>query len=182
MPELLIASDRLVLRPIHSGDSEALFKYRSDLDANRYQGWIPETIDDALDFIVHKTYAKINIPGTWFQLVVLVKEPSELIGDIGIHFLESDQHEVELGCTLSKTHQGKGYATEALTQTINYMFNELNKQQIFASIDPLNQSSIALFKRLGFIKQNQLQENKVARAECPDDLVFVLRKDDLAKH
>jgi RimJ/RimL family protein N-acetyltransferase len=179
--DLLIKSDRLILRPIQVADSEALFKYRSDSGANRYQGWIPQTIADAHDFIVQKTSEEINITGTWFQLAVLLNESSELIGDIGIHFLESGTNEVELGCTLSKTHQGKGYATEALTETISYLFNELNKQQIFAYIDPLNQSSIVLFKRLDFSELNQLQENKAARPEWPDDLVFALRKEEWAK-
>ena len=45
-----INTDRLLLRSIRPDDAIALFKYRSDAVINKYQGWIPKTIDDVYDF------------------------------------------------------------------------------------------------------------------------------------
>lgn len=118
------------------------------------------------------------MPGIWSQFVIIRKENLELIGDIGVHFLASDAFQVEIGCTLNKNHQGKGYATEALTETINYLFDVLNKRRIVASIDPRNQPSISLFERLGFRKEAHFRESLFINGEWVDDLVYAILKDE----
>ena len=128
------------------------------------------------DFISNKVSPEINLPGTWFQFVVLKKENNELIGDIGVHFLELDAFHVEVGCTFSIDHHGKGYATEALAETINYLFDVLNKRGIIASIDPRNLPSIRLFERLGFRKEAHFRESLFINGEWLDDLVYVVER------
>ena len=54
-----------------------------------------------------------------------------------MHFLESDNKQVEIGCTLDKHFQNKGYETEVLKAVIDYWFNTLDKHLI-TSIDPGN--------------------------------------------
>jgi len=176
--DLLITSVRLILRPIILQDAESIFRYRSKAMANRYQGWIPNTIKDVHEFINQKISSQINIPDTWFQLAIITKDSGNLIGDIGIHFLKSGPDQVELGYTLDKNYQGKGYASEAITQTINYLFGELTKVKILASVDPRNEKSIKLLERLGFRKQDQSKESIVDRSEWPDDLVFEIHRDE----
>jgi RimJ/RimL family protein N-acetyltransferase len=180
--DLLIASDRLILRPIKLQDSEFIFRYRSDSLVNQYQGWIPASMGDVHDFITQKVSSKINLPDTWFQFVIIIKDTNELIGDLGIHFFKSDLFLVELGYTLDKGHQGKGYATEALTETINYLFKELNKRHILACIDPRNEKSIRLIERLGFQKEASSMEGIWYRNDYPDDLVYSLHKADWAEN
>jgi RimJ/RimL family protein N-acetyltransferase len=176
--DVQISTDRLILRPIRIQDSERIFRYRSSAVANRYQGWIPLTISDVDEFINQKISAQINIPDTWFQLAILTKDTGNLIGDIGIHFLKSEPSWVELGVTLDLDFQGQGFATEALTGIISYLFDELNKRLILVCIDPKNVSSIKLFERLGFRRQVLSVENEVVRAEWPDDLVFAIDRDE----
>jgi RimJ/RimL family protein N-acetyltransferase len=175
--DLLITSDRLTLRPIRLQDSLFLLRYRSNSLDNQYQGWIPKTIHDVHDFITEKVSAEINVPDTWFQLVIISKENNKLIGDLGIHFLKSDPDQVELGYTLDKDFQGKGFASEAITQTINYLFEVLNKQRILACIDPRHEKSIRLIERLGFQKEAFSEESILVSHEYPDDLVYTIRKD-----
>lgn len=153
----LIKTTRLHLRPIEPNDTIALYKYRSDSVTNKYQGWIPKTIDEVKEFI-GKISPAINIPGTWFQFVILLNENNSLIGDIGIHFLDTDNNHVEIGFTLDKSYQGKGYAIEALKQVIAFIFNNLKKSVIVASIDPGNLKSINLVEKAGF-KKDTLSEN-----------------------
>ncbi len=173
-----ILSDRLIIRPIRLEDSGLIFEYRSDSLANRYQGWIPISLDEVQEFIRHRVSAEINKSGTWFQLVLIKKDSSELIGDIGIHFLDSEGFQVELGCTLNRNHQGKGYATEALTKLISFLFEELNKHRIIASIDPRNEKSTELFRRMGFRKEAHFKQSFLVNGEWVDDLVFAILKDE----
>ena len=169
-----IISDRLMLRMLQMEDADDLFRYRSNAAVNKYQGWIPKTLSDVHDFIAYKVSPEMNQPGTWAQWAIIEKETHQLIGDIGIHFLPLDLYQVELGCTLDILHQGKGYATEALTKTINYLFGELGKHRLTASIDPRNQASIALFERLGFRLKAHYPQSLFINGEWVDDLVYEL--------
>ena len=178
MDFIQINSDRLLLRPIQMEDADSVFQYRSDDFVNQYQGWRPKTIGDVHDFIANKVSSEINRQGTWFQFVIIVKDDNELIGDIGVHFLESDAFQVEIGCTLSRKYHGKGFAFEAVKATINYIFDELGKRRIVASIDSRNRPSIRLIERLGFCKKGLIKENSELNSEWVDDLVYAMLKDE----
>jgi RimJ/RimL family protein N-acetyltransferase len=175
---LELHTERLLLRPIKPDDAVALFTYRSDTIINQYQGWIPTTIDDVVDFIKNRIAPVINLADTWYQLVIIKKETSEIIGDIGIHFLDPGTKQVEIGCTLDKNQHGKGYATEALNVLMNYLFHELDKHRIVTSIDPKNLKSIGLVERLGFRKEAHFKESILIRGEWADDLVYAILKDE----
>jgi RimJ/RimL family protein N-acetyltransferase len=172
--KLLCNTERLLLRSIKPEDARAVFNYRSDAIANQYQGWIPKTVEEATDFILNRTSAKIDVYNSWHQLVIILKENYELIGDIGLHFLDKESKQVEIGCTINKEYQGKGYACEALSETINYLFVELNKRRIVTSIDPRNLPSIALVERLGFIKEAHFKESILINGEWVDDVVYAM--------
>jgi RimJ/RimL family protein N-acetyltransferase len=175
---LAMKTARLLLRPIRLDDAEAVFTYRSDLITNQYQGWIPKTIHDVYDFIEKRVTSTIDVVNTWYQLVITRKKDGELIGDIGIHFLDSDKKQVEIGYTLDKNQHGKGYATEAVTEIINYLFNELNKRRIITSMDPRNIKSIKLVERLGFRKEAHFKESIFMNGEWADDFVYAILKDE----
>lgn len=173
-----IETDRLLLRPVRMEDADFIFQYRSNAEVNRYQGWIPTTIEDVHHFIANKVSPEINLPCKWFQFAIIKKQGNEVIGDIGVYFPATDLFQVEIGCTLNQKHHGRGYATEALKFTIDYLFSELGKRRIVASIDPRNLPSISLFERLGFRKEAHFKESLFINGEWVDDLVFALLKDE----
>jgi RimJ/RimL family protein N-acetyltransferase len=173
-----VISERLLMRPIQPEDSGSVFSYRSNAVINQYQGWIPKTLDDVHDFILNLTSSEINVPNTWFQFVIIKNDNDELIGDIGIHFHKSDGSQVELGCTLNHKYHGKGYAYEAITAIINYIFDDLGKRRIIASIDLRNHPSIRLIERLGFSKKVHIKEIPAPNHTCSDDIIYAILKDE----
>lgn len=164
----------MLLRPVQASDVPALFDYRSDAATNQYQGWIPNSIEETQDFVQNRVSPIINQPDTWFQLVILEQSSNRLIGDVGIHFIDEESQQVEIGCTLRKDSHGKGYATEALKMTISYLFDELAKHRIVTSIDPQNVASIALVERLGFRKEAHFRESIYLNGQWVDDVVYAL--------
>lgn len=168
---MLLQSKRLVLQPLKKEHAQALFNYRSDKQANQYQGWIPEFLDDVHAFIA-KVASEFNVPETWFQFVIIHSENNEIIGDLGVHFIDDAQ--VELGFTLDKNWQGQGFATEAVKLILNYLFNNLHKHRVIGSVDPENKSSIALLKRLGFRQEAHFKESYYINGRWVDDMVFAL--------
>jgi RimJ/RimL family protein N-acetyltransferase len=162
-------TNRLIIRPITLSDKTDIFNYRSDKKINQFQGWIPDTIKDVESFIKN-TSTKIDEPNTWFQFVIIKKESEKIIGDLGIHFFDKDNKQVELGCTLDKYFHKKGYATESIIYMINYLFLELNKHRIITSIDPLNINSIRLVEQIGFRKEAHFVESILVNGKWVDDI------------
>lgn len=168
-----LTTKRLFLRPVETEDAKAIFNYRSDAETNKYQAWIPKTIDD-VDSFLNKISPEIDIADTWFQFAIVEIKNTKIIGDVGIHFVDGEQ--AELGCTLAKKYHGKGYATEALKAVMDYLFNELNKHRIIGSIDPKNVSSIELVERLSFKKVAHFKESLLINGEWVDDIVYAFLK------
>ena len=106
-----LKSDRIILRPILMNDARDIFSYRSQPDIYRFQSWQPKTISDVEQFIGSQIVDEPNLPNTWYQLSICKFDSGELLGDCGIHFLEKESSQVEIGVTLKKEAQGLGYAT-----------------------------------------------------------------------
>ncbi|CAM3985899.1 MULTISPECIES: GNAT family N-acetyltransferase [Flavobacterium] len=174
---IIIETDRIKLRPIDSKDNEQIFNYRSDSETNKYQGFVPKELNEVDEFIA-KNPTEFNQPESWFQLVIIEKKSNEVIGDLGIHFIGDDGFQCELGCTLSKKYQGKGFATDAMRSTIDYLFNSLNKHRVTGSIDPRNIASIQLLERLNFRKEAHFKESLFIDGEWVDDIVYGLLKSE----
>lgn len=168
-----LETKRLIIRSITLDDKNEIFEYRCDKETNKFQGWIPESIDD-VEIFIGKIAKKINEPESWFQFVIIEKETQRIVGDLGIHFFERDNNQVEIGCTLNKDFQNRGYATEALKRIIDYLFKDLKKHRITASIDPDNKNSIRLVERIGFRKEAHFFESLFINGKWVDDAVFAL--------
>lgn len=178
LEEISFSTKRLILRAIRLADAKAMFKYRSNPQIYKFQNWEPKTIKDAEDYISTKIATVPNVPNTWYQLGVFIKGSDELIGDIGIHFIEFDNLQVEIGYTLSLEYQGKGYATEAVASVVNYLFNNLNKHRIIASIDPKNIKSMALLERVGMRKEAHFKKSIWFKEEWVDDIIYAILKEE----
>ena len=164
---------RLYIRPLTIKDKESIFEYRSDSETNKFQGWIPQKIED-VEIFINKLSDKINIPETWFQFAIIEQKTNLLIGDIGVHFLNTDNQQVEIGCTFKKNAQGKGYASEAAKKIIDYLFFDLKKHRLFASIDPKNINSIKLVERLGFRMEAHFIESLFINGKWVDDMIYAI--------
>lgn len=171
----MFKTSQIILRPITLNDKLEIFNYRSDKETNKYQSWIPETMDDVENYI-NKTEKEFNKPNTWFQFVIVKKSNNKIIGDLGVHFI--DDYQCELGCTITKDYHKKGFATESLNLVIDYLFNTLNKHRIITSIDPENISSIRLVERLGFRKEAHFKQSLLIDGKWIDDIVYALLKED----
>ncbi len=176
--EVTISTERLILRGVGLSDTESIFRYRSNPQIYEFQNWRPRTLQDVHDFIREKISKEINISDTWYQFGIIIKETNELVGDFGVHFIDPDNLQAEIGFTLSLEYQGKGYALEAAVSVINYLFSNLKKHRIIASVDPRNVKSIALLDRIGMRKEAHFKKSIWFNEEWADDMVYAVLKEE----
>ncbi len=144
-----LQTQRLVIQPIELCDAHAMFAYRSDQTVQRHQFWRPRTQDEVEDFIRKIHELAFDAEDTWYQLGIYTKQPRELIGDLGLHFLGPHNAQVEIGFTIAPARQRQGCAAEAVISLLDYIFTHLKKHRVIASVDPNNEASITLLKKLG---------------------------------
>ena len=151
-----------------------MFAYRSDPEIMRYQGWEPESFDDVRAFIASLALDEPYAPGSWRQLAITLRDTGEQIGDCGIHIPDDKPEQAEFGITLATAFQRRGYASEALRALLRLVFDTLGKHRAFASIDPRNAPSIALFERAGFRKEAHHVESLWLMGEWVDDVIVAM--------
>lgn len=171
----LIETERLAIRLAEPEDAESIFSYRSDFTENKYQGWFPDSVEEVRNYISHMPET-LDIAGICFQFAIFLTDEKRLIGDLGIIFTNHDNRQTEVGCTLHKDYKGQGYATEALSGMVRFLFGTLNKHRIVASVDPRNTASIRLMERLGFRKEAHFKESYYQRGEWVDDIIYAKLK------
>lgn len=114
--------------------------------------------------------AEFDSPGTWFQFGIRSRETGDLVGDLGVHFLE-DGEQVEIGFTVAPSRQGRGFGTEAVAGLLEYLFGTLGKHRVFVSVDPRNEPSLRLLRRLGMRQEAHFVQSVRSKGEWTDDIV-----------
>jgi RimJ/RimL family protein N-acetyltransferase len=78
------------------------------------------------------------------------------------------------GITLAPAFQRRGYASEALRALLHLAFDTLGKHRVYASIDPRNAASLALFERAGFRREAHHVESLWLMGEWVDDVILAM--------
>lgn len=151
---------RLTLRSFEDADTFVFAGYRSDPEVARYQGWdAPFSMELATRFIEAMKATTPGIPGEWYQIAIVLKSSGEMIGDCAFHLLAEDARQAEIGFTISRDYQGKGYATEAVQGLLDHLFQTYHLHRVRANCDPENEASAGLLERVGMRHEGRFIES-----------------------
>lgn len=163
----------VTLRRLAVGDLAAFQAYRRDPELGRYQGWLPTSDSEALDFLAAMSLAPLFRPGAWSQIAIAEPAGLTLIGDLGLH-LAADSRHVEIGFTLRRSSHGRGLASTAVRGAIQLAFEHTVAQHILGITDARNSPSVRLLERVGLRRIET--RSAVFRGEPCTELVFALER------
>jgi len=151
---LILETDRLLMREMRHEDAEALFDMDSNPNVHTYLWQKPYTnIDDIHAYIdmVRKQYDKNNIG----RFSTIIKATNELIGWTGIKYIDDHVENgktnfYDYGYRLNEKHWNKGYATEASKAWLDYGFNQMNIKEMNAYTHLDNGASNHVLQKVGF--------------------------------
>lgn len=176
--KIIIETKRLFIKAIQPINAKTVYKYRIDPRVNKYQNWESVSYESILKFINDNLDTEFNSPDKWKQFGIYTKDKDFLVGDIGLHFLNPQNSIVEIGFTISHENQGFGFGSEAVKSIIYYLFRVLKKHRIFASVDPQNNKSISLLKRVGLNQEAYLKKSLFIKENWVDDVIFALLNEE----
>ena len=160
-----IETERLILRELLLSDTDGMFELDSNPNVHLYVGKKPvKHIDESRFQIenIQKQYKDFGI-GRW---AVILKETGEFIGWSGIKFITNEinnhQNFYEIGYRFIEKHWGKGYATEAGNAFMDYAFNTMKVDAVYAYADAGNENSRKILEKLGLHYVNSFEyENEL---------------------
>ncbi|PGZ74161.1 GNAT family N-acetyltransferase [Bacillus sp. AFS029637] len=96
------------------------------------------------------------------RLLVFSKETGEFIASSGLHRINWDIPQFEIGYWIDSRFSGKGYMVEAAKGITDYAFSELKANRVEIRCDSLNKKSRAIPEKLGFKLEGILESASVA--------------------
>ncbi|WP_298117016.1 GNAT family N-acetyltransferase [Flavobacterium sp.] len=152
--DLILETERLLLRPLEISDAEALFELNKNPNVHKYLWQKPEVaIDESIKVIeyVQRQYAENKIG----RFATILKETGEFIGWTGIkyindHIENGNTNFYDYGYRLNEQFWNKGYATEASKAWLDYGFNQMNIKEMNAYTHAENGASNHVLQKVGF--------------------------------
>jgi RimJ/RimL family protein N-acetyltransferase len=161
-----IRTQRLLLRRARAADLEDMHAVLSDSRAMRFWSTLPHTT--------------LGQTGEWLDRMIsaspaesddfVVEHEGRVIGKAGCWRLP------EIGFILHPDHWGQGLAREALAAVIEHVFERRAIQEITADVDPRNEASLRLLRRLGFGKTGTASRTYFTGGEWCDSVYLALRR------
>lgn len=144
-------TERLVLRPHRLSDAAAWYEIENDPRVLRGLKWKARTAAQSRSHLRDRTRHTLLLQRDDF-LALAIEHDGQLAGDISLHLrgVEPAERTVEIGWIVHSRHQGRGFAFEGAAAAIMMAFARVGAVEVFARIDPANERSLALARRLGF--------------------------------
>lgn len=149
MRNIIIETDRLILRKFSSKDLLDLYEYLSDPEVVEYEPYDPMTLDETKEGLKWRISSDEMI-------AIELKHNHKMIGNI--YLGKRDFNALEIGYVINKNYWHLGYAKEACESLIKLNF-EKGVHRIYAECDPDNNNSWKLLERLGFVREAFFREN-----------------------
>lgn len=168
-----LEAERIVLRKHELAIAEVMFA-RIDQERERLRVFLPwvdasKTVDDTITYIERSR--EEHDRGTGAAFGIYDRASDVYMGNIGVHAVLWDQECCELGYWLLGDFEGKGYVSEAV-ETLERVCFELGFHRVEIRCSSLNERSVAVPRRLGYLLDGTLRENSIEHGRYRDTLVF----------
>ena len=110
------------------------------------------------------------------EYAIQSKETGRLIGYCAIKLNGSDERIAEVGMTISHLHQQKGFAKEAFSGIMDFLFAVKNMHRIVETVDAENVASINLLESLKFRKEGHFIENIFFKGNWGSEFQYAMLK------
>ena len=181
-PPYRIVTERMVIRCWEPSDAPR-FKDAIDSSLEELRPWMPwaRSEPQALSekvALLRKFRGQFDL-GTDFVMGMFERDESDVVGGTGLH-KRRGAHALEIGYWVRTSHVGRGLATESTASLTRVAFELCDIDRVEIRVDPANEQSIAIPRRLEFAEEGILRrrlppdETGVPR----DVVVFSLFRDE----
>jgi len=169
-----IETERLILRDFIKDDWQRVQEYQSDPLYLRYNSWTERTPEAVQEFVGWFLSQQTQTPRIKYQLAVVLKSNSQLIGNCGVRMDAPAALEADMGYELAPEHWQRGYATEASRAIVDFSFRHFGVHRIWAGCIAENTASAHVLEKLGMKLEGRFRENRFFKDRWWDSLYYAV--------
>jgi len=156
-----LETERLILRKGSVNDAEEIFNnYCTDPLVTKYVTWdVHKSIDDSIKYLRYfeDSYRKEHS----YNWLIESKEINQIIGAITAINVDVKNRTIEIGYCLGSNWWNKGYMTESLKRVIQFLFEEVCVETIYAEHWADNPSSGKVMLKSGMKYEGALRSRLI---------------------
>lgn len=169
--ELITA--RLKLREFSEMDFTALREIDSRAEMHTFEREQPGIGETRQSLETYLNEA-MEFPRTTYRLAITIQPNDTVRGVFKLARQWEAIREWEVGWAIHPDEWGKGYATEAARQMMDWGFRELNIHRIVAFCHVSNSASVRVMEKLGMRQDGVLRETRWLHGEWWDEYVYAI--------
>jgi RimJ/RimL family protein N-acetyltransferase len=144
-----IATERLLLTPLRTGDADELVEVLADPRLHQFIGGRPATLDELRARYAAMTAGSSNPDELWRNWVVRLLAGAQPVGTVQATLYRlQDGWSAQVAWVVGVAYQGQGYATEAAKALVAWLA-ERDVGEVVAHIHPGHAASAAVARRAG---------------------------------
>jgi RimJ/RimL family protein N-acetyltransferase len=143
-----LETERLRIRLMTMDDLDDVAAYQAREDVARFLTRGPLTRAETAEKVaMYAGATRLAEEGDWIEPAVEVD--GRVVGHLYLKLASVEHAGAEIGWTLHPDFQGKGFATEGASALLDLAFSVLGLHRVRAELDPRNDGSIGVCRRLG---------------------------------
>lgn len=170
---IILAGNRVTLRPLTARDSEDVYASLQDEEATRLTGTQASfSLED-----VREHLQRCEKAGDRFDFAIVFK--GQCVGEVVLNYIDPSNLCASFRIAVwYMENRNKGFGSEASELILRFAFNELGLNRIELEVYAFNPRAIHVYKRLGFVLEGTRREALNWKGQWVDAHVMaILRKD-----
>lgn len=166
----------VILRAITMRDANLLIKLINDAETEKMLGGnsFPVSLEGQEKWIAEQT-GRTDV----LRCIIALKENEEGIGTVILSDIDTRNGVAQVHIKMDKQRgRGRGYGTDALKTVVNYAFDEMRLNCIYADVLEYNTVSQKLFEKCGFHRDGILRSRVFKGGTYIDVFSYSLLKED----
>lgn len=164
--------EEIELQLFQLNDCKRLYNLVNE-NRNHLRDWLP-WVDDMSSHYQYETiipmWLKQFADNNGFNTGILFQ--GELVGAIGLHYIDWRNRHTSIGYYLAKNAEGHGIMTRSVQALLNYAFNDLSLNRVEIRCGEGNLKSRAIPERLGFTMEGKIRDGELLYNKFHDLIVY----------
>lgn len=188
-PDLVIETERLILRPLRLTDVDDLLEYQSHPEIVRYIPWPERTreqVVEAAEKTIKSGTFNLQENGDYLVLVwelksapgIELNEIGQVIGQSNMSMTSKSDGCADIGWVTHQGFQRMGFAHEATAALMKHAFENFPLHRIIANIDTRNPESAKLAEKLGMRREGEFVKSEFFKGDWCSMWLYAILKEE----
>lgn len=171
-----LKGSKVSLRAIELNDKEILKDLMNDSENEYFLGGASFPVSN---YQQEEWIKSQKLDKNLLRCMIEDKESKFAVGTVILSDIDYINGHGEIHIKIKKEYQGKGYGYESICLVMNYGFNELRLNCIYALINDFNLSSLGLFEKIGFKKEGILRSRVYKRGNYHNQIIYSILREEI---